>query len=106
MTRSPESPPPCASAASGTELKQPAGLAFSADGRTAYVTDIAQRAVFAIDIATGNRNIVSAASRGQGDLFGKPTDIALVDGGTTAWVRDGSRVFVVDLLQGDRIVLE
>ena len=74
-------------------LDTPFGIGLDAPGGRALVSDIGRGAIVAVDLATGERTILSDSTTGTGPVFQFPTGIAV----------DGTRVLVVDQRRsGDR----
>jgi DNA-binding beta-propeller fold protein YncE len=82
----------------------PSGLA--AEGSSAFLCDVLERAVGAVDLATGQWTVLSDDLRGTGDPLERPQALALLPGGRAA-VADAiaGAVVVVDLATGDRTTL-
>ena len=77
----------------------------SANGRL-VVVDNALDAVMLVDIATGNRAILSDATAGTGDAFVAPKDSALDLANNRVFVLDSvlDAVVAVDLTTGNRTI--
>ena len=60
-------------------------------------------ALFAVELASGNRLVVSSASIGEGPMFNETSDL-LLDGDRVLALSWG-RIFAVDLATGDRTIL-
>ncbi|MEZ5507028.1 MAG: hypothetical protein R3F38_14110 [Gammaproteobacteria bacterium] len=83
----------------------------------ALITDRSSRALFAVDLDTGDRAVVSSATRGTGPNFVNPTTITLDTDNVCANVMagavncvlvvnfSGDSVFAVDMATGNRAVL-
>jgi hypothetical protein len=102
-----------AATGSGTVFDFPSDITLdtSSNPARALVVSFSLKAVFAVDLVTGDRTVLSDQSTGSGPLFSSPLDITL-DTSTSparALVTDSnfvvSRVLAVDLATGDRSVL-
>lgn len=99
----------------GTELVTARELQVDAANGRVVVADFAQDALFAVDLATGNRTLLSGPAigiepaRGSGPDLIEVRGLALNPAGTTAYAsfEDGSNegIMVVDLATGARSVL-
>jgi hypothetical protein len=96
----------------GTTLAQPTGLVLddSNGPLRALVVDAARDALFAVDLTTGDRTVISSASVGGGAPFEAPSGLALDVAGNRVFVGDNrsdgtSRVFSVNLANGERTIL-
>ena len=71
------------------------------------MTDPAAGALVAVDLATGDRSVLSGAGAGAGPAFGGPVAVALDEPGGRALVLDPElgAVIAVDLATGDRTPL-
>jgi hypothetical protein len=87
----------------GPELELPRSIIV--DGGSAIVGDVSLRAIVAVDLATGDRDILADSSHGQGPLFVSPNALALM--GNSLLVLDASlkTLYSVDLTDGDRVVV-
>jgi hypothetical protein len=77
-------------------------LATNADG-VSDDEDEEHLTLFAVDLASGDRSILSDSFTGEGRPFDEPRDIALA--GDLALVTDGWSVIAVDLATGNRSVV-
>jgi DNA-binding beta-propeller fold protein YncE len=78
----------------------------SANGRL-IAADEADASVAAVDVATGEKTLISGASRGTGPAFMSPSDVALIDAGRIAVADEGVHsIFLVDAATGDRTYLQ
>jgi hypothetical protein len=100
-----DDPCPVPLVGSGTAFLRPVSIAPEANN-SLVVTDLELGAVVRIDIATGNRAIISDTNTGQGEAFFNPVGIA-VDSSGMIFVVDASRraVFRVDPVSGDRTLV-
>lgn len=93
----------------GTSFQYPQYIAHDAGNARLLVVDPANNrdAVFAVDIATGDRTVLSDASTGLGTTFNAPGAIALSDDGSMAYMSDTGRdvIFSIDLATGDRTIV-
>lgn len=81
--------------------------ALSADQKFAYMADDTVDGIVGVDIATGDRWIVSRSENpqtGSGASLVRPNDISLAAGGTLGLLTDGSVLVSVDLATGNRSV--
>ena len=93
----------------GIAIMNPRGIALDPAGETAYLVDSVPNSLFSVNLATGNRTIVSGSGTGAGTDFLSPQDIVLNSTGTMAYVLDGGlgdTVLSVDLVTGDRTVIQ
>lgn len=79
-------------------LIDPSGMAVTPDGATALVFDQVGQAIVAIDIATGERTVVSDDSTGSGP--------ALVDIDQLAVKPDGTEVLAVDTFEAALVAID
>jgi len=81
--------------------------ALSADGKTFYLLDDWLSAVFAVDVATGNRSLLTGPEKGAGPQFAEsgPRGIAVDDMRSRVLVSNGSELTAVDLTTGDREIV-
>ena len=72
----------------------------------ALVVEYGLNALFAVDLATGNRSIISNATTGTGTNFASPSDVALDATNGRALVVDFSlnALVAVDLASGERLI--
>ncbi len=93
----------------GPELSDPEGIALDTANNRALVTagPFGSKAVLAVDLATGNRTVISDANTGSGTALGDPQDIVLDTANNRALVVDlGLKaVLAVDLATGNRTVI-
>ncbi|HIF41834.1 MAG TPA: hypothetical protein EYQ74_12135 [Planctomycetes bacterium] len=91
----------------GPILPYETGLAVSADGTTAYLTDAVLDALVRIDLATGDRTIISDDVTGSGPILGTPVGIYLDEPLTRALIADYAldALFKIDLATGDRTIV-
>jgi DNA-binding beta-propeller fold protein YncE len=82
----------------------PSGLAV--DGSRALLCDVAERALLALDLVTGQWSVISDDLVGLGDPLQRPQAVALLPGGRAA-IADAiaGDLVVVDLASGDRTTL-
>ena len=76
-------------------------------GDTAYVVDSSLDALISVDLATGNRVVVSDSGTGVGPNFSNPRSLILNGAGDTAYVVDATldALISVDLATGNRVVV-
>ena len=95
----------------GPPLGYPSGLALDNTSRFVYVADPGfgggLRSLVRVDVATGNRVLVSGPSVGDGPALGDPWDVALEESRRRAYVVDRvlDAVVRIDLATGDRVTL-
>jgi hypothetical protein len=87
----------------GPELELPRSMVV--DGNTALVGDASLRAIVAVDLVTGAREILSASTHGQGPLFVTPNGLALMGGHVLVLDASLNTLYSVDLVNGDRVVV-
>lgn len=89
----------------GTPLELTTQLALAPDGVTLYVLDLGLRALFRVDVVSGDREIASGAGVGAGPAInGLQGGMALSADGTHAFVVDFfNGLLDVDLATGDRV---
>lgn len=100
--------PGCGAArGTGPLLGLTTSLALNQAGDRLVVGDYASSAVMAIDLATGDRTIVSDLNRGGGEPLVRPHTIALTSDGKRAMVLDEvlQAVVSIDLVTGDRRIV-
>lgn len=80
-------------------------VSIAVEGSVGWVVDSAADAIVEIDLATGDRRVVSSDLIGAGPEYAVPNDLHLLDP-STAWVTDNGldAVLRVDLTTGDRTV--
>jgi hypothetical protein len=86
------------------------GIAFDPDaGRVLVTNEYAPRAVYSVDLVSGDRSIVTDETRGVGPRLELPNGIVLDDTAfplaPRALVLGGSAILAVDLVTGDRTEL-
>ncbi len=97
----------------GTSIKQPTGIVLDNSTGTlrALVSDSFRDALFAVNLTTGDRTIVSSASAGTGTAFEAPGGLSLDAANNRVFVVDNrssddvGRLFSVNLATGDRTLL-
>ena len=89
----------------GPELADPQGIVVDPVGNRALVALCGADALVAVDLATGNRTMISGNGRGTGPTFGCAVGLTLDNGGERAFMADTDVVFVVDLSSGNRAIL-
>ncbi|MHC4137969.1 MAG: hypothetical protein ACYS0K_23755 [Planctomycetota bacterium] len=87
----------------GTALELPRSMVV--DGDRALVGDASLRAIVTVDLATGDRNLLSDSAHGQGPLFVSPNGLALMGGHVLVLDASLNTLFSVDLANGDRAVV-
>lgn len=95
---------------SGPTLREPVSMVFDARRNRVLILDSSEQAVFAIDLASGDRAVVSGNDSlagsiiGAGDEFEFPTAMGVSQDGNTAFVVDSSasKLVSVNLVTGDR----
>lgn len=102
------------SVGTGPELAVRA-IILSPDGQSIYATSFNLDAVMSVDIATGNRTIISSAGTpeepavvGTGPAFTSPLGIDIAEDGTifvSDLATDGGAAFMVDPVTGDRTLI-
>ena len=85
---------------SGTALELPRSVVV--DGNRALVGDASLRAILSVDLATGDRDVLSDSTHGQGPLFVSPNSLALMGGDVLVLDASLNTLFSVDLATGDR----
>ena len=82
-------------------------MALTADDSTAYIIDAGSKAVYQVDIATGDRTIISNISTGTGDAFSGCYGIILNSAETLAYVVNAfsGNLMSVDLSNGNRVIV-
>lgn len=85
----------------------PEGIALDSANNRVLVIDLSLRSLFAVDLATGNRSVVSDSDTGTGTDFDGPKSIALAGTDNRALVVDADlrALFVVDLSSGNRSIV-
>lgn len=96
-----------ASHGTGPALGLPTSMALDQAGNRLLVSDFSYSAVVSIDLATGDRTIVSDANRGGGEPLVRPHTIVLTSDGKRAMVLDEvlQAVVSIDLEDGDRRIV-
>jgi hypothetical protein len=102
-----------AAVGSGTPLQQPSGIVLDNSTGTlrALVSDYNLDAIFAVDLSSGARSVLSSASVGMGPAFDAPSGLALGAAQGRVFIGDNpsspyrGRVFSVDLATGDRTTI-
>jgi DNA-binding beta-propeller fold protein YncE len=102
-----------ASAASATILRtsrllvNPSGMAVTPDGNTAVVFDQAGRALVSVDLATGERSVISDGGTGAGPALVDVDQLAVTPDGTAVLAVDvfEASVVTIDLATGDRRIV-
>ena len=89
---------------SGPTLAFPEDIVFSPVSNRVFVIDSLARALFEIDIATGNRSIILDNSN-SGLEFDTPLSLAVNGAETTAFVGDDGALIAIDLATGDRTLV-
>lgn len=96
----------------GPPIENPTGVALDRDGDRLLVTDqgtssATENELIAVDLATGERTLVSGFMAGGGDteFFIQVLDLVLVEGANRAIITSGSTFYSVDLATGDRSIL-
>jgi hypothetical protein len=99
------SPDECLDCGSGPAFLQPDGIVMESTNR-AIVTDALVGAVFAVNLTTGDRTIVSGSSTGNGPLFVRPVGIILDNADNRALVADydANLLLSVDMTSGNRTI--
>lgn len=91
----------------GPNLPNPIGVALDAANDRAIVVNDVPAQVFSIDLATGNRTILSSDSVGAGPLLERPGNITLDLANDQSFITDtiANAVFSLDLTTGDRAIV-
>jgi hypothetical protein len=91
------------------ELRAPFGIALSSQEKFAYIIDSTLKALIAVNLETGEKNIVSDANVGTGPLFGSTRGITIHHESKTAFITNtllgGSYIIKVDLTNGNRAIV-
>ena len=85
-------------------LSSPHGIAIDPTRGRAIIVDPVARALMSVDLATGERSVVSGVDRGTGPSLGLFPRLALNPASNTAYLWRSSQVLAVDLVSGDRTV--
>lgn len=96
---------PCAAVGTGPEFSNLQRVVHTDDGRL-LATDAVEEVIFEIDLATGDRSILSGMGVGTGVALDGPIGLAIESAGTLLVADNFLRgVFRVDAATGDRVVL-
>jgi DNA-binding beta-propeller fold protein YncE len=90
---------------SGPRLVDCWGIALDADRNRAVVLGRETRTLYTVDIATGNRGVLSDANTGAGPQFDAPKDLVIDDGSALVVDSGLDAIVAVDLTTGDREIL-
>lgn len=93
----------------GEAFLEPTGLTLDATGNRLLVTDNGTGAtttlkLFSVDLASGDRTVISGGTTGSGTNLWGPQDVSLIDA-SLAVVAENGRVLLVDLDTGNRQTL-
>lgn len=92
---------------SGPDWNNPTGIVIEPGDQTAIVADDGGSAIIRVDLATGDRTIVSGLGIGSGPPFQSPSDVAFHPSGASVMVPDfaADTILDVNLTDGSRTVL-
>lgn len=95
------------SVGTGTSFSDPVNLVLNAAGTKIYMLDdnnFAESYLVEIDVATGDRSLISSSARGTGTAFSRATGLVLNASETIAYVADYNQdaIIEVDLATGNR----
>ncbi|MGL6159625.1 outer membrane protein assembly factor BamB family protein [Microbulbifer sp.] len=91
----------------GPKLEWPTGIEIDESKEALYVLDVGLEALFVVDIATGNRTVLSQVGvSGSGDNWDSPQGIALGVSKSEAYISDMQQnaIYQVDLVTGKRAI--
>ena len=95
-----------ASVGSGPAFDFPQDIVIDADNSRALFVAASSNTLLAVDLASGDRTLVSGGATGTGPAFGNPYDLALDAANDRVLVLDtGLGVFSVALATGDRVIV-
>ncbi len=97
-----------ASTGSGVNLGSPVGVELDSAANRALIIDSLNsvRALIAVDLATGNRSVISNDATGSGPAFSQnPADIATDLSANRVLVSELATLLAVDLTTGDRSII-
>jgi hypothetical protein len=86
----------------GPEIGDPSAIAIDAARRVVYTHDDESGALFAIDLAGGDRRVISSDSLGSGP---RPSSPSLAFGTDLLFARDETTLYAIDPVSGDRVVV-
>jgi DNA-binding beta-propeller fold protein YncE len=94
----------------GTPFTEPTGIALDADNGRLLVTDNGTGntltvTLYAVDLATGARTVLSSLGTGSGENFTRLEDVEFVPDRGLAIVTTGESLIIVDLQSGNRTLL-
>lgn len=85
----------------------PKGVTLDKDKNRVLVTDRNDRSLTAVDLATGDKDVLSGPGHGSGPQLYEPAGVVLDGAAERAWIVDIhlDTIFSVDLATGDRTVI-
>ncbi len=91
----------------GNNFDQPLGIGINPTGTVAYVAERDLSALYEVDLASGNRSVLSDSTIGTGPLMVRPSKVLIDAERNVAFVSDMSfqAVYAIELDTGDRVVI-